>query len=459
MTLGRLKWVAVVAPVLALAILWVLLHTVLEPLDAFPQALGLLGLLAAGVLLFATVVFSFIERLERRILDQNAELEQRNRELAAMLRVGRAAYTSLDLDTMLDAAMDATLSVTGADAVEVWLANGAGDLALVGHRGPTRDEIVRIGAGEALSRLAARRGAAIVSHDLPEEARGLADEMAGRGLPGFCVLPLSHRDETLGALLVASRAPERLRAQHEIRLLEGIGERVAPAIAIARLHERVLDGAVVDERLRLAHELHDGLAQVLGYINTQTLAVRKLLSAGRTEAAREELAAMEAAARDVYGDIREAILGLRVALPREGLVAGVRQYVDGYRAMTGADISIETRGELDDVVLTSSAEIQLVRIVQEALSNMRKHAGAAHGRILVSAEDGVLEVSVSDDGRGFDPGATTARGWPRFGLQTMRERALAVGGLLEIDSSPGRGTTVSVRIPVESEVAHARAAG
>jgi hypothetical protein len=230
MTLGRLKWIAVVAPVLALAILWVLLHTVLEPLDAFPQALGLLGLLAAGVLLFATVVFSFVERLERRILDQNAELEQRNRELAAMLRVGRAAYTSLDLDTMLDAAMDATLSVTGADAVEVWLANGAGDLALVGHRGPTQDEIVRIGAGEALSRLAARRGAAIVSHRLPAEARALAEEMAGRGLPTFCALPLLHRGETLGALLVASRAPERLCAQHEIRLLEGIGERSPPPL-------------------------------------------------------------------------------------------------------------------------------------------------------------------------------------------------------------------------------------
>jgi signal transduction histidine kinase len=198
---------------------------------------------------------------------------------------------------------------------------------------------------------------------------------------------------------------------------------------------------------------------VLGYINTQTLAVKKLLSSGRTEAAREELAAMEAAARDVYGDIREAILGLRVALPREGLVAGISQYVDGYRAMSGAEVELETRGELDGVTLTPSAEIQLARIVQEALSNMRKHAGAAHGRIVLIAEDGILEVSVSDDGRGFDPGATTARGWPRFGLQTMRERALAVGGRLEISSSPGQGTTVRVRIPIESEVAHARPAG
>lgn len=449
MTLSRLKWVAVVAPVVALALLWLLLHTALEALHDFPEIIAPLGALALGILLFAFGVFSFIERLEQRILLQNAELERRNRELAALLTVGRAASSTLELGVMLDAAMDATLEVTGADAAEVWLATGEGEFELVRQRVlPAEDPPAGIGEGEELARLAVRRGAAIVARRLPEEARTLGERMAERGFSGFCALPLSHQGASLGVLVVASRADDRRLGDEGIRLLEGIGELVAPAITIARLHERVLDGAVVDERLRLARELHDGLAQVLGYINTQTLAVRKLLSSGRTDEARQELVAMEEAARNVYGDIREAILELRVALPREGLEASIRHYLEGYGAMGGAEIDLEMRGDLDELALSPSAEIQLVRIIQEALNNIRKHAGAAHGRIRLSAGDDALEVEVSDDGRGFDLGATTASGWPRFGLQTMRERALAVGGRFEVTSSPGRGTTVAVRIPV-----------
>ncbi|WP_217915167.1 GAF domain-containing sensor histidine kinase [Miltoncostaea marina] len=438
MTLVRLRWLAIIAPVLVLAAVWLMLHSGLEALHDFPGVLLLLGLLAVAVALFAFGIFSTIERLEGRIVRQNVELERANRELAALLAVGRAASSSLELEAVVEAALDAARSVAGADAAEVWLAAGAGELELVGVRG----------AGPG------RRGERIAD----DGAGARAQRMAEGGLPSSSLVPLTHRGERLGALVVAAQAAGRLRAEHEIRLLEGIAERVAPAIAIARLHEGAIDAAVVDERLRLARELHDGLAQVLGYINTQTLAVRKLLSSGRPDEAQEELAAMQAAARDVYADIREAILGLRVALPRDGFIPGIGRYVEGYGAMAGAEVRLETHGDLDGLALAPSAEIQVVRIIQEALANIRKHAGAAHARVRMRLEDGTLVVEVSDDGRGFDPGATPASGWPRFGLQTMRERAVAVGGTFDVASRPGAGTTVRVSVPTRHEAADARPA-
>jgi signal transduction histidine kinase len=273
-------------------------------------------------------------------------------------------------------------------------------------------------------------------------------------------LPLRHRGEIVGVLGVASKDANTLSSDRELRLLAGIGEGVALAIANARLHERVLDGAVLEERIRIARELHDGLAQVLGYINTQTLAAKRLLTTGRTEEARSRLDAMEGAARNVYGDVREAILGLRLSLPRQGLVPTLRSYLEEYASMSGTHLSLSADDHVETVELPPEVEIQLVRIVQEALANVRKHAQAANATVRLALDDGVLAIEVADDGRGFDPGLERRTGWPRFGLQTMRERAQALGGRFELESKPGAGTRVRVTLPEvrSSEVAHASGA-
>jgi two-component system nitrate/nitrite sensor histidine kinase NarX len=200
---------------------------------------------------------------------------------------------------------------------------------------------------------------------------------------------------------------------------------------------------------------------VLGYINAQTLAVKRLLVTGRVEQARSELDTMEGAARNVYADVREAILGLRQSLPRKGLVPALREYLEEYAAMSGLRLGLEEDGDVEGLELKPEVEIQLVRIVQEALANVRKHAHASHGAVRLTLEDGTLRVEVSDDGRGFDQKLEPRTGWPRFGLQTMQERAQAVGGRFHVASAPGEGTRVSVELPVSrsQEVAHAARAG
>jgi signal transduction histidine kinase len=463
MTLGRLKWLAIVAPIGFLAAMWALVHSVFSSLHQFPGVVVVLVAAIAGVAMFAIGVFAIVDRFERRIVDQNEALEQRTQELEAVLAVGREASSSLELGELLDAAMDAILEVTKTDAAEVWLRSGPGELVVARHRGMDEEafsERTRLRDGEGLPGLTATTAAPVVVHDLERDGRLVRELIRRSGFRTYCGLPLRHRGEIVGVLGVASKDANTLSSERELRLLAGIGEGVALAIANARLHERVLDGAVLEERIRIARELHDGLAQVLGYINTQTLAVKRLLATGRTEEARSRLDAMEGAARNVYGDVREAILGLRLSLPRQGLVPTLRSYLEEYAPMSGAHLSLSADDHVETVELPPEVEIQLVRIVQEALANVRKHARAAHATVRLALHDGVLAIEVADDGQGFDPGLEERTGWPRFGLQTMRERAQALGGRFELEAKPGAGTRVRVTLPVArpSGVAHASGA-
>jgi signal transduction histidine kinase len=445
-----LRWLAIVLPVAFIVGLNYLLHTAFHRLHDFPGVLIVLALLVGLTAAFSFAVFGLVERLERRILERNAML-------AALVAIGREAGSSLDLGELLDGSLAAIVEITSAEAAEVWLKEGEGELVLAHHRGIAPEafrEKTRLGFGEGLPGIAAEQGTPIVVHDLPAERRFARPAIKRFGFESFCALPLRHRGETYGVLCVAARDREAMRDEAERGLLEGISERLAAAIENSRLHEQVLDAAVLRERERIARELHDGLAQVLGYINTQTLAVRKLLASGRSDDAAVQLEAMEKAAKRVYGDVREGIFNLRTPLSgSDRLADALRAYVHNYREMPGAPKAVEIVEEGKLPVLPPSSEIQLMWIVQEALNNVRNHAEAESATVRLSARNGDgLLVSVEDDGRGFSPEQRAPRtGWPHFGLQTMRERAEAIGGRFEIDSRSDRGTAVRVRVPLSGQ--------
>jgi signal transduction histidine kinase len=298
-------------------------------------------------------------------------------------------------------------------------------------------------------------GSTLVVRDLASDPRLARERVEESSFETFCAQPLVRRGETVGVLVVASRSAVALSSVGERRLLEGICEQLVLAIENARLHERVLDAAVLEERERLARELHDGLAQVLGYVNTQTLAIEELLSSGRREEAEAQVGRMREAAMRVYTDVRGAILGLRST--RDALLPSLRSYVVDYGRMTGIGLQLNVAAEVEALRLPSSVEIQLARIVQEALSNVRKHAQATSATVSLEVRDDRFHLEVVDDGRGFDLDQPVRTGWPHFGLQTMRERAQAIGGTFELWSRPGSGTRVAVNVPLGSpaQVRHA----
>lgn len=202
---------------------------------------------------------------------------------------------------------------------------------------------------------------------------------------------------------------------------------------------------VAEERLRIAHEMHDGLAQVLAYVNTKAQAVKELLRAGRTEEAIRHLDQFASAAREVYGDVQESILGLNnAAVPGRSLGDALHDYVSAWETRHGIACRIRVDRGLR---IAENAELQLQLIVQESLANVLKHARAKHVDVSLHRADGQIVTTVQDDGLGFDPELPGRAEFPRFGLATMRERAESIGGNVRLDSSPGKGTRVTVEVP------------
>ena len=204
--------------------------------------------------------------------------------------------------------------------------------------------------------------------------------------------------------------------------------------------------AIIEERERIGRELHDGLAQVLGYVATKVMAVRLMLKKSSLEDADKNLLQLEDSARSLLADMREDILGLKTASQVDSNLAGVlRDYMHRYNALSDRPVEFDLPQD-DEIILDPGVVLQLTRIVQEALANVRKHANATRVNLNLRREGRALVLEMKDNGCGFDTAAALDGRTGRFGLSTMQERAEEIGAVLSIDSQPGSGTTVQVRL-------------
>jgi signal transduction histidine kinase len=249
---------------------------------------------------------------------------------------------------------------------------------------------------------------------------------------------------SLVALDASSLTPQRRHS------LESIAEQSGPAVSNVRLRLRAREMAVLEERSRIAREMHDGLAQVLAYVNTKAAAVRYTLARGDARTAAGLLAELEEAARDVSADVREDMLALRNSDPGSStLCRAIREYLKKYERLSGIRVQCLEVGGPDDVALPEMTQLQIIRVIQEALSNVRKHAGVTDASVTLSVSGGSLEARVDDEGQGFAADAAGTPNGAHYGLQTMRERAESVGAEIEIQSRPGAGTHVGITVPLK----------
>ncbi|MBI4336933.1 MAG: GAF domain-containing sensor histidine kinase [Chloroflexi bacterium] len=413
------------------------------------EHVALAATMVAGIIPFSFFMLGVFRRIERRILRQNLELSRRTREMEALLKVGRAVEASLELDRVLPAALEAVLDATSAEAAEVWLVDKQqGAVLLRHHAGAARDafmEVTRFGMGESYPGMVAQTGQPIMVHSLPNDPISQRPRVQAAGFQTLYAVPLRRSGSTIGVLGVAARSAQALTSQDELRLLELMAEHIATAVENAQLHEEVRTLATVAERERLAREMHDGLAQVLGYVNTKAQAVQELLKAGQVEAAVGQMEQLEAAARDTYDDVRETILALGANGRKRPLLQSLRDYVHRFEELSGLPTEMEAEGDLYQ--FNPSVEVQVLRIVQEALANVRKHAQATRASVLLYCGASGCRLVVEDNGRGFDPAHVTRGPWPHLGLQSMQERAAAIGARFTLDTAPGRGTRVILDLP------------
>ncbi|TEU01359.1 MAG: HAMP domain-containing protein [Anaerolineales bacterium] len=210
--------------------------------------------------------------------------------------------------------------------------------------------------------------------------------------------------------------------------------------------------AIVDERKRIAREIHDGVAQLMGYVNTKSSAIHYLLRDKKNSEALDQLTQLSRSSQDALQELRISILGLRMSDPHEdGFFNSLESFTDQFGKLTG--ISVDLRLSPGDRFPSLSPEIELhiLRIIQEALINVQKHARAQKAWVHLSVNTHILEITIGDDGRGFDTENPSNDDQPHFGLAIMRERAEGVGASFHLDTEPGSGTRVTVRLPLEEQ--------
>ena len=431
---SRLRWLVVLVPALIVGALEQFSDTYLDPSLPIP----LDNVLVSGAVLAIGSVIAFfafrrIDHLTGVLRARNAELEARDASARALNRVSMSIAAETGLDHVLEAVVSYARDLLQADVAVLLLEGSDGRLGLRAADGLPDGSVARPQSADADPD--ASGADAILLFVNPHQAVARLSA------------PLQRGGSTIGVLTVGC-ARVRGFDVDEVETLASLSSQAVIAIEHDRLEARLRELAVVDERERIARELHDGIAQVLGYVNTKSQAVDAYLEAGRVDEARVQLTELGTAARAVYVDVRESIIGLRGPIePGQGLGTALAAHARRVAEASKFGLELEIDPTTESLRLDAEAEANLYRIVQEALTNVRKHASARRVRLATRIDSGVLKVTVADDGRGVPAGAA-ASDKPGYGLRAMRERAARIGARLQVMGQVGGGTLIRVELPL-----------
>ena len=348
------------------------------------------------------------------------------------------------VEPVLQKLVDAARELAGARYAAIGVPDGDGGFARFITAGMSDELVASLGP---LPRTHGLLGAMLESaepyrtHDVRQDPRFRGWWPAAHpSMASFLGVPIVSAGAIVGAFYLTDKQDEATFSDGDQALIETFAAHAALALENARLHERSRELSIVEERNRLARELHDAVTQKLFGVVLAAESGSALLRRDVDEAA-AQLALVRDLAREAMEELRSVIVHLRpAALESEGLAAALAKHVDVLRRAHAREIGLEVEG---DAAVPAAIEGDVFRIAQEALHNALRHAGASNITVRLRCEPGRVELVVSDDGAGFDRAAVRSR---HLGLTTMAERARAAGGSLEIDTAPGAGTTVRLEV-------------
>jgi two-component system NarL family sensor kinase len=383
-----------------------------------------------------------------------ADATGREHDLEILNALARELSHSLELERVLETALRTVAELLGLDTGWVWLMEEGSRtprLAATRNLPPGLIEHADLMLGECycLTTYEAGdlRGAANVNVVWCTRLGKLRE--GSNDLQYHASIPLYADERRLGVLNVASR-DWRALSDTDLNLLYTIGALVSLAIERTRLAEREARLAAVEERNRIARDLHDTLAQSLAAIALQLETAHVLAERGdaaRTVATIERSLSLTRGALD---DARRSVLELRAPpLDGQGLVTAIRAAAAGLRDHEGNALDLAIDGGDNADALPAAVETGLFNIAREALTNVARHAGTRSASLTLTRRPDQVEMRITDHGVGFDASAVPPN---RFGLVGMSERARLLGGTLELSSAPGQGTTIVVDVPVRAGV-------
>jgi signal transduction histidine kinase len=364
----------------------------------------------------------------------------------AVLAVG----SNLAVEQVLQRLVDVSRGLVHARYAALGIPNGDGGFAQFLTAGMSEELVARLGP---LPETHGLLGAVLETHesyrapDVQRDPRFRGWWPSGHpDMRSFLGVPIVAAEEVIGAFYLTDKegAPEFSAEDQE--LIELLAAHAAIAVTNARLYERSRELSILDERNRLALDLHDVLSQKLFALALAAESADALLDVDPA-GARAQLARLRELAQEALEELRYVILELRPPeLERDGLATTLRKHVEVLRRLQGGEPEVEL--ELDgEPAADPDRDRELLRIAQEALQNAIRHAGARHVVLRLEAANGRLVLEVRDDGTGFDPDAPALRA-RRLGLTSMEQRARRLAGRLEVSSRLGAGTTVRLEAPL-----------
>lgn len=391
------------------------------------------------------------ERLESLSLDLQSEvakqtrrIKQKNHSLEILYDVAANINAARDLEELLTRFLHTLKNAVDARAGMVRMLTSDGNMQLIASSGLDQEVIKReqlISVERCLCGKAAQSGEVYALDDLQGCGQFVGRPFFDDKKVEMIAVPLRYRGKILGVYNLFTEQHGLVEREDVKNLLTSIGHHLGMAIEKARLDEEANLLSIMEERTRLANELHDSLAQSLASLKFQVRVLDELLHSGEESALWQELELIENSLDEAYTELRELIAHFRAPVDKRGLVPAVEQAVERFRRDSGTSAFLQL--EWDEANLPAEVDVQVLRIIQEALANIRKHSEANAVRVLMRAgKDGHYMVLIEDDGIGIQDREIDGGPGEHLGLKILQERSARIGGELKIESEAGEGTRI-----------------
>ncbi len=411
-----------------------------------------LGELAQDINHLGDVFQALSQNMDEEVRRQTERLAQKTNSLQVLYDVAASLNASRDLNDLLTRFLHTMRDIVDARAGTVRLLTDKGQMELVASIGLDESVIEKermVPVQRCLCGNALTGGEVLFQKDLlpcqqlvgqpllPTDSQSTRLEMIA--------VPLEYQGKNLGVynLFVERTA---YQSKEEVKaLFTSIGRHLGMAIDKARLDDEAKRLYIMQERNAIAHELHDSLAQTLASLRFQVSRWKEGFENLDEEATRVELQQLKGGLDDAYTELRELLAHFRAPMNSRGLMPALEDLVSGFRKQTGVHILLQK--EWESTQLPANMEMQVLRIAQEALANVRKHSQAHTVRVLLRSDKKKNEYTllIEDDGAGMSKPAFSGHPGEHIGLSIMQERARFLGGELRVESEEGEGTRVQLR--------------
>ena len=387
------------------------------------------------------------EDMDARVSRHTTRLAQKTASLKILYDVAASINQAQDLEQLLLRFLRVLKEMVNGIAATVRLEQPDGTLRVIGSIG-VNNEVLR--EREMLPLSLCLCGKALSPGDVACDnpamycVKQLKRVMFAEAEIEMVSVPLDYHDELLGMYTVYVHKPGISGREDIMELLQTVGSHLGMAVAKQRSDLEARRLSIVEERTTLAHELHDSLAQTLASLRFQVRLLEDLLQQEcGSETAGKDVQRLRAGLDEAHTELRELLNSFRAPVDERGLVQALEKLVERFGRETG--IHVLFQNECREANLSSNEEMQILRVAQECLANIRKHARAHTVRVMLSCRvNGVYCLLVEDDGVGFEDAAKQGRPGEHIGLSIMEERARRLGGNLRIESEVGEGTRVEL---------------